>query len=468
MAVTIDQKQIDDLVARPSESLNVEIKRWISTDEPEGIAKIARAALALRNKNGGFLIVGFDDKTLQPDIAGVPADIHSAFHVDKIQAIVSRYSFELFEVAVGFGQRGGTDYPVITIPEGLRFPVAAKADLKDAAGKLLVRAGEVYCRTLGSNGIVSTAPARPADWRDIVDICFENREADIGRFLRRLVGDGDVAGLLTRLSGIASAPPDPTLQERTKAFLDAGQRRYSEALGRRGLTAEQLHELDTGTWSVALVVDPSRPEAAADKQFLYSFGSANPNYTGWPVWLDTRGFTDATSHPVHVDKGWEALVISPRGWSQHVDFMRMEPQGAFYLHRLLQDDFTDKVPRGSALDAILALLRTAEAIAVGLSLVKNLGWPVEETKLGFCFRWTKLGGRELSSWANPLVSVLPGHTAVDDTAECYIEMPLDTPASAIAPYVDKVINDLLIKFDGYQIRSETIEGWVKRLVERQL
>ena len=65
MPVTIDQIQIDDLVARPAESLNVEIKRWINPDEPEGAAKIARAALAIRNRNGGFIIIGFDNETLQ-------------------------------------------------------------------------------------------------------------------------------------------------------------------------------------------------------------------------------------------------------------------------------------------------------------------------------------------------------------------------------------------------------------------
>ncbi len=91
--------------------------------------------------------------------------------------------------------------------------------------------------------------------------------------------------------------------------------------------------------------------------------------------------------------------------------------------------------RGKALDAILVVLRTAEAIAVGLGVVKGLGWPVEGTKLGFGFRWTKLSGRELSSWANPMVGILPNHVADDDSAETFVELSLDTPVSAIAPYV---------------------------------
>ncbi len=80
----IDQSRIEDLVARPSESLNVELKRWIRSNEPNGISKLVRAALALRNRNGGYLVIGFDDKTLQPDIGNEPPDVRSEFHQDTI------------------------------------------------------------------------------------------------------------------------------------------------------------------------------------------------------------------------------------------------------------------------------------------------------------------------------------------------------------------------------------------------
>jgi hypothetical protein len=468
MPIMIDQTRIDDLVARPTESLNVEIKRWISPDEPEGIAKIARAALAIRNRNGGFLIIGFDDKTRLPDVGNEPRDVRAAFQIDKIQGIVSRYSYELFEVAVGFGERDGVQHPVVVVPEGVRVPIAAKADLKDSKGKLLVRLGDVYFRTLGSNGTVSTAAARPSDWRDIVEICFENREADIGRFLRRHLGDRDLGALLSQFSTATVLKPMPTLRDRAEALLNDGEKRYLGALSKRKLGAEKMKELDAGTWGTALVVDPPRTDAVADKQFLSSFAVANPNYTGWPIWLDSRGFIDSTAHPKVVDKGWEALIISLEGWSRHVDFMRMDPKGNFYLHRLFQDDFSDKVERGNALDPTLVVLRTAEAIAVGLTVVKGIGWSVQETTLGFGFRWTKLSGRELSSWANPLVGVLPNHIAEDDSAESFVELPLDTPVSAIAPYVGQVVNDLFSAFAGYQMQQEAIEEWVKRLIERRL
>src|SRR5689334_16511651 len=140
----IDHKRIQELVERLAESLNVEVKRWVGTEDPNDVAKIVRAVLALRNRNGGYLVIGFDDKTLQPDINNRPADVKGTFHLDKVQGLISRYSYDLFEVGVAFPNINGNDYTVIVVPEGVRSPVAAKSDLFDATGKILIRNGDVY------------------------------------------------------------------------------------------------------------------------------------------------------------------------------------------------------------------------------------------------------------------------------------------------------------------------------------
>jgi hypothetical protein len=59
-----DDDQIRALVARPGESLNVEIKRWLNPSDPTSVAKIIKATFALRNRNGGFLVIGFDSSGL--------------------------------------------------------------------------------------------------------------------------------------------------------------------------------------------------------------------------------------------------------------------------------------------------------------------------------------------------------------------------------------------------------------------
>jgi hypothetical protein len=52
-------------------------------------------------------------------------------------------------------------------------------------------------------------------------------------------------------------------------------------------------------------------------------------------------------------------------------------------------------------EPIIAILKVAEAIAVGLSFTRALGWKEDNTKLQFAFLWNKLAGRRLATWAHP-------------------------------------------------------------------
>jgi len=114
----IDQDRIKQLVNTPGESLAVELKQWISLDEPEGLAKVVKTVLALRNFGGGYMVIGFHDKTLKPDTANAPEDVQVAFHIDTIQALISKFASEPFEVALEFPERDGQRYPVIVVPSG--------------------------------------------------------------------------------------------------------------------------------------------------------------------------------------------------------------------------------------------------------------------------------------------------------------------------------------------------------------
>jgi predicted esterase len=53
------ENQIQALVDAPSERLNIEVKPWLDPSSNWGEAIIAKALLALRNQNGGFLLIGF-------------------------------------------------------------------------------------------------------------------------------------------------------------------------------------------------------------------------------------------------------------------------------------------------------------------------------------------------------------------------------------------------------------------------
>ncbi len=461
----VSDDQIRALLERPSESLQVEIKTWLDTTDPLGIAKLVKAAFAIRNRNGGFLVLGFNDQTLQPDPYSLGEAIGVAYHVDRIQGLISRYAFDPFPIQVAFGEREGQQHAIIAIPDGVQVPVLAKSALNGAGGKPLIVEGALYFRTLSTNGTPSTAQIHPRDYRALLDICFENREADIGRFLRRQLGGADIARLLQQL---APTPAPPDLQARTLAALDAGADRFREAVDARDQAAAFEAVATFLTMEVALTLDPPRSNALPSRDFQRTIASANPQLTGWPIWLDASNFHDGTQRPYVKDGGWEALLSDLNGgWSQHFEFMRFEPRGDFYLRRVMQDDLSDKVSPRTVLDPFLITYRIAETFVVGLRIARALDWDADGSA-GFAFRWCGLAQRRLSSWANPMRFLSVGGVSQTETVQSYVEVPIATPETSIAPFVASVAEPLFAAFDGYSLPQEAYEELCRRLIERRL
>ena len=346
--------------------------------------------------------------------------------------------------------------------------MAAKRELQDA-GRTLIKSGAIYFRTLAANGTPSTSEARPSDWADIMEICFDNREADVGRFLRRHFAGLDISSLI-RLA--EPAPPVPTLCDRAVEVLNKGVVAFNDSIKMRNLSPAEERMLSYGFWSIGLVIDPPRLDALPSQDFLATIGSSNPSYTGWPPWMDARLFADPESRPKVLSGAFEFLVISSvSDFSSHVDFARLDPKGEFFLHRLLQDDgVASRVAPGKVMDPQLMIYRVAEVLAVGIAFAKALGWVPDQTQLGFAFRWQGLKGRTLTTWANPfsdLGNVYAGK-AHDQAVESCVQFSLDTPLSALSQFVNAATKRLFATFDGSTIPLRTVDDLVNRVFARRL
>jgi hypothetical protein len=469
----MENDRIQDLIDRPSEGLSIEYKGWIDPVSIEGIAKIVRATIAIRNHGGGYIVIGLKDGTGEPDIENAPIDnksIKRVFHKDKIQGMITKYSSDPFEVTLHYRQAKGLDYPifpVIEIPSGIKTPVAAKADLKKGGGTYLIKANSIYVRTLLSNNTPSTSEANWRDYERLIEVCFDNREADIGRFLRRHVG-GLSPDLLSQIAAIFSQAihPKETTEDKLKAYLQESTQRFEGAVKQK-----EINLPDHGSWEVAMIIDGEVPPYSANTGFLNLLDSANPRYTGWPVWVDSRGFRKEDTRPYVFNGVWEALiVILDSEWGRDIDFHRLDPAGYFYLRRALEDDISigPRMPEPmTCLEFGLTVVRTAEAIAVGLAFAKAMGCDPEKTQLAFAFQWSKLKGRKLCSWAHPGRYISRHGVAFQNEVTSFVYVPLDTPDSAIAPYVSKVINQLFEVFEGFNLSMSVIEELVQKLIERR-
>ena len=463
----VDEKQIAALIRQPSEGLQVELKTWLDPRVDDCIAKLIKSIFAIRNRNGGFLVIGFNNATGLPDSYSLGLDVVTLYHVDKIQGLVSRYASVSFEIAVVLRERDGQLHPVIVVPEGVQVPVIVKRDLTINGGKKLLKKDDVYFRTLQSNGTPSSARLSPGDYPELLEICFDNREADIARFLRRHLS-GFNGRAIESLLDTSHADPMKRLRDRASALIAKGNGAFAAATDQRDIGSELLRVQDALTMRVGLVLDP-RPGELPTKEFMNIVSASNPQYTGWPMWLDSRGFTKK-EHRAYVSDGvWQALIVHlDGGWPQHFDFLRFDPQGEFYLQQVMQDDLNDRVTPGTVMDLELMIYRVAEVLAVGVSMARKLGWEPDATA-GFAFQWTGLKGRMLSSWVNPMrwVGVLGGQSH-SPAVEAFVQVPVETPHSALAPHVAIVMGPLFASFDGYAPPQELLETCVRKLIERKM
>lgn len=449
---------VQDLIANPSERLLVEVKNWIDPSIDKDKAKIVKGCLALRNYGGGFLVIGFHNETYQPEPAP-PYDPRVAFDPDEINALVNRYASEKFEVFVHFPTHDDREFPVLEAEQGIVVPVATTRSLEgpDSKGsnKTFIKRNSFYVRSMNANGTPSTTEAGPDDWRSLVERCFDNREADIGRFLRRHLGERGAE--VERIFFSGESAQNPAL-----SMLDAGRDKFEDLLRQRGRSLPDL-----GSWEVAACLAPPLSEQSPTMELLNQLNAANPRYTGMPLWVNSFGFHDQNSWPYVLEDGWQASIKPESA------FWRIEPAGNFYLFTPLRDDTTDfqqspiAPAPGTTLELVLMVRDVTHALGVLLAFCRQLGAD-EEAVLDVGFRWSGLRGRRLSVWHHPRrffddAAAIAAQNELTST----LRLPVDTAESALPGYVHSATSRLFAAFGGQSFPRESIEQMSSELLSRQ-
>jgi hypothetical protein len=190
-----------------SETLDTELKGWLNLADRRDAASLAKACIALRNNDGGRVVIGIDDGSMTSIVSGAPADVAAAYHADIINEIVGRYATPKFDLRVTIKEYQGALHPEIHIPGGIQYPIITRAPFET-----VLRQNAVYVRTISNGRPSSSPPVTASDWDRLIRTCFDNREADIGRFMRR-----HLAAIVTELGitsqgGAPGEPPKPPEQ----------------------------------------------------------------------------------------------------------------------------------------------------------------------------------------------------------------------------------------------------------------
>lgn len=206
-----------------------------------------------------------------------------------------------------------------------------------------------------------------------------------------------------------------------------------------------------------------------NESFIERIFASNPQLTGWPAWLDSRNFREASNHPSVNDGGWEAYLSHVMNEALFTDYQRWEPSGRMYLARVLQDDLPEsqRSPEPlKALDFSLIILRIAERLEVGRRIYLGLGAP-PTSQASFMFQINKLRGRTLTSWSNPGRYISPGRVAEQDVATAFCELTLDAGQQLIVDKTHYVANEVFHLFGGFEISRKVTADLVENLLQRR-
>lgn len=439
------------------ESLDTELKSWVDPSTDTGILVIAGACIALRNNDGGFLVIGIRDDG-KPDDRELFQDIRATFHQDCVQGIISKYLTDQFEVTVHFIEHAGMERIVIEVPSGVRTPAFCRLNLPrlDEPGRLkgsLLRENVAYVRTLSSNGTPSTSEAQREDWPRLLEICFNNREADIGAFVRRQLSGMDVDATASAFFQILQQVKAPSAEKIADDLIES-------CLQHAASQVNVGFPIDTGIREVAAIIsgDFDRPEL--DRHFMQRLNGQTPQYSGWPPWTPLMVQMGPGAKATFISEGWQAYLEDPN--LQIHEFSRIEQDGKFYYLEKLHDDWHEG--RQKKLDFSNEIARVAEIAVTALSFGRIFCGNEATNSMTFAIRWRGLSGRVL---INPLNRLSGMYASAQDEIVTHATIPIVTPPNAITPHVEKLIKPLIRLFGGETIPSNSVQTIVSRRLNRE-
>jgi hypothetical protein len=319
----------------------------------------------------------------------------------------------------------GKLFVLIAVREFADQPVICTRDCQHVGGKLVLRAGAVYARTMDAR-------------------CSETRVAeDMQRVLDMAVrkrGDtllAQIAGLLGERGAYQLSSP---IDERFQAQIDSAQEWFVD------------NDLAGPHWQVEI-----RPQRFVERlsesrsQLAVARDGATTTLRGWDF-----PHTDREDASPFAD-GFQSVTH----WAVHHEAYRLYLSGLFVWRKLHQEDFEDDRFHGTLM--FESVIWTYTEIWTFAS--RLLGQLMESGDAVVKITLTGLSGRTLKP-SRPSVSVWPGRTAQEDSLTQVHVMSLGELRADHLEYAARDAIDLLELFDA-PIEAHVVRQWQERLLNRE-
>lgn len=225
-----------------------------------------------------------------------------------------------------------------------------------------------------------------------------------------------------------------------------------------------------GWMQITFLVPCDLSEVLPDQQWIAQLLLQNPDLTGWPFFVDLWNARRPEFKPHIKDGVWEAKLDGSDDEDLGIDHWRIDARrGLFYAARVLEDDTSGIQKPEKTLEFGLAILRTAEILAIAVRFASYLceGKCDADANISLSFKWTGLQGRVLSSWANPGRGLHENYQCHTDTVTKVVEVPIASSNDQIVLFTQKIVNELFLDF-GWRCPTVVVEELAGKLLNRTL
>ncbi|MDA5633070.1 MULTISPECIES: RNA-binding domain-containing protein [Rhizobium/Agrobacterium group] len=437
-------RELEQLVDAPRETLNVEIKNWLDLTSKAGMAILAKAAIALANHGGGYILLGFSERPDGSFETTLPAPSSlNAYGQDTIARIVSSYAEPSFQVQVSHVRRTTDGYlhPVIMVPGDHRVPIQAKKGSPDQKSLLV---GRVYIRRPTPE---SAEPGTAIEWRELLDRCVQAGRDDLLNAIRGILGGG----------ALTSDVSKETSLETLLAWRNEGLVAWRNTQLEAGVNApEPLGYYCVTYWVLGDFAPLDYPD------LLSKIDKATIRHTGWsPWWVPTRKGIKPTIRnqaiECNLDETGREYVADPA----HQDFWRVTPDGKAMLVRGYDEDsHPDRLTPGLKFDITLPIWRIGECLLQAAAFAALLD--KESSQLIFAVKWNGLRGRELTHVEGSR-SVRPDQVANENDFERTVTLDPSTIQENLPEILYEFLRPLYALFSFKQLSKAMVDEEVSRL-----
>ena len=374
-------EELQPFITEPREDLATEYKDWLDLTRNEHKATLAKAAIALANHGGGYIVIGFAEHT-QILISGPCPEEISEISQDSVNDAINRYADPRFHCEVYNVRHPDTnvEHPVVIVPGLFTVPVMSRRECQGVIAS--------NCCYIRKSGPASEEPNKPEEWRTLFNRCVRANQDEMLESIRSII-----------TGRVEMQDSRPSVLDDLRDYCTAAQDRWKELVV--SAPDESPVKFSHGYYEMAFSLVNATPVNDFD-ELQNRLGIARQiKLSGWTPFLDIQR---PELKPYPFDVFVEAWLGRPyyrqTSGDPHIcDFWRASLDGKLYTIRGYLEDSRDNTP-GRVFYNNLPIWRIGEGLLFSSRFAETFE-EVDQIALHCCFKGLK--GRSLIVHSDHLV-----------------------------------------------------------------